>query len=238
MWRLCACGRHGITGTADVCWVCQRDRSSSAVLCACGRVSYKGPECSRCRSRARLPREFPISERTQRVIELASTHPYLTQVEVAQMVGVSRQRISEICKRHNLSFGPPKPTCRECGLPVGQAGRRHLECYKKSLRDTYECVVCGSSFVVKRSLSRQKTPQRGYSADYKPQFCSRSCWCSRYPLSLQCSFCGRDFSASPSLRYYARSAKTAKVSCPDCRQEARRQHAAAIRAKRWAKVAV
>ena len=88
-------------------------------------------------------------------------NPYATQAEIAQVVGVSRERVRQILKSLGLPPVVKNPEdynpCKSCGKPMHRIStartRKYCNraCQLSAHTVTVECVVCGKLFIMATS---------------------------------------------------------------------------------------
>ena len=93
----------------------------------------------------------------RRLRRLAGEH---TQAEAARLVGVSRQRVNELARKHGLAFlarsisaAPPRPACHHCGCPhdgpfsrcdaCREAQKERDKAQRAEWREAGRCTRCG-----------------------------------------------------------------------------------------------
>jgi hypothetical protein len=86
---------------------------------------------------------------TSYLIELLTDTPTLTNVELADTLGVTRQRVSQIRRHLNLPAVPSRKVlwhpCRRCGKPIRA---RSMYCNRVCQYDhvALACETCGETF--------------------------------------------------------------------------------------------
>ena len=189
---------------------------------------------------------------TLRIVQIATANPHLMQVEVAAMMGVTRQRVGQVYKRYNIPSGPrggrrtrSLPLCIVCNQPPMPRGtgfavswKGHRACLQPKV--ILFCDTCGASFPRNGNLVRRSAKDPRYGSR---TFCSQVCYLNRAGgiQPFTCSICGQPFISNDATRRWSiRSGETKRPSClmPECRRKRVLQHMAEIRAKRAAQRAV
>lgn len=125
------------------------------------------------------------------VLSLRAENPLISAKEMADIIGVSRERIRQILLKHNL---PTKVGRRIQKLPIETI--------------TLTCLGCSRNII--RALSSHRASLKRKST-YRP-FCSKECMFeyrrrnAYKDIILKCACCGRDFIRTHKLdrisRYY------------------------------------
>ena len=127
-------------------------------------------------SRSMSPAQGSGGLTKQRILELRRRCPETRVTQIARMVGVSRQWVSQVLKSEGLSTRPPRQEprrCARCGRPLSSKGSTGLcqACYanmRRNPRVRLVCAVCGKEFYRSSHLLRAMK-SGGY-------YCSRACW--------------------------------------------------------------
>jgi len=111
----------------------------------------------------------------QRIVELRRRCPQIEVAQIARMVGVSRQWVSQVLKSEGLPTRPRREPqrCARCGKPLSCKGSTGLcrACYASTRRNPMVklvCAVCGKEFY--RPASRLREMKTG------GYYCSHACW--------------------------------------------------------------
>jgi len=119
---------------------------------------------------------MPTSERVvklkSKVWQLRRENPRMKGVEIARIVGVSRERVRQFLGNQNACV-PVIKLCPLCGrkTPTNHQKYCSRECWMKSKRVTLTCDVCGENFTLRGSEYRASLRVR----KLKMRFCSRKC---------------------------------------------------------------
>lgn len=117
-----------------------------------------------------------------RVIELKNDNRFITQVEIGNEVGVSRERVRQILNKVGLNNASEirekkkrERTCAYCGNPRSRNNHKYCSraCACKAHRVDVTCEECGST--VNRTLSETKVYEN-YRNRHKHFFCDRVCF--------------------------------------------------------------
>ena len=113
------------------------------------------------------------SHTTVTMMELLEANPLLTNVELAEIIGVTRQRISQIRRTVNL---PPVPSrkvnwhpCPGCGKSIRQRSQYcSIACHYDQVLLT--CETCGKEFGRSKSAVKQSDARQS-----EHTWCSKQC---------------------------------------------------------------
>ena len=151
------------------------------------------------------------------IIAIASKNPCMTMQSIADVVGVSRERVRQIANENGLlpyrgRRSGLNPSARRCSVCGKLMGRRQLRPERmegtticRSCRTvTLTCSVCLRYFTRTMSRLRAATPERGYRTAF--QTCSKVCWHFRKggPEQDICRICGGAFTMTPVQKYAKR----------------------------------
>jgi transcriptional regulator with XRE-family HTH domain len=109
---------------------------------------------------------------TVRVIELLGENPGMTNLELANEIGITRQRVSQIRIKNNL----PPPTRRRGWHPCPACGKttraRQLFCSRACQHDQVQltCETCNSKFYRSKRVANDNA-EKGYAHIW----CSKQC---------------------------------------------------------------
>lgn len=148
------------------------------------------------------------------VIELRRKFPCYTATKIAEQVGLSRERVRQILKKHNERTRKIAGYCRTCSNVLTNRQRKYCspECRHKDTYVQVSCSVCGKMKEVRAKYLIGQT-KRGYQ-DFH---CSNKCKsvtsigvemkkrAARHVLEtrwLTCPQCGKKFDMMPAkIRY-------------------------------------
>ena len=107
---------------------------------------------------------------TERVLLIRKNAPYATQSDIAKLLGVTRERIRQILKKHGLPpvvKRPPKyHQCLYCGANILTKFYRRQYCDEHCrtlhLWGIYPCDVCGKDIAMDEDLKSPTTGEGDY----------------------------------------------------------------------------
>ena len=108
-----------------------------------------------------------------RMVELVGKDPTLTNIQLAEEIGITRQRVSQLRKQLNLPASPSRRLnwhpCPNCGEPTRE---RNKYCSIACLhgQEILTCETCGKKFGrSKRLVDSAK------ARNYEHTWCSKAC---------------------------------------------------------------
>ncbi len=113
-----------------------------------------------------------------RIKELIAENPVQTLLALGNQLGISRERVRQICKNEGLDRQSPyskrqRPFCTNCAKPLdyrnvyGLCSKHHQEKRFVASRVNFDCENCGKRF------------QRGKSEAYRKTRPTAIRWCSK-----------------------------------------------------------
>jgi len=110
----------------------------------------------------------------QQAIVLRQENPFLSMVDIAKRLGVSKQRIHFLLKQEHLSTSSIKPKkavyCKVCGKPTTGA-KTCKECHFPYYFLRVNCAFCHVPFYLRKCEIRRRQ-KYGYNNIY----CGRTCF--------------------------------------------------------------
>jgi len=150
--------------------------------------------------------------------KLSATH---SQSEAARALGITRQRVSQLARRHGLTFRSgwkttPRKPCIVCGLPLRRRPKwdYHFACVP---RETFTCKRCGRSFTVRKSSLRYG----------KRVYCGRDC--PGLQKTYPCIICGAPVRPDTYQRANLKRKKSRNIMCKRCTPYAGPRYGLALR---------
>ena len=116
----------------------------------------------------------------QQIIQLRLENPRIRAIKLAELVGITRERVRQILKKEGLTTKfeedyPVRPPtfCLTCGNVTPTRGRKYCskECYVRK-RVVISCAECGKRMEFRPSEHRARLRQTTSGK----LFCSRSCF--------------------------------------------------------------
>jgi hypothetical protein len=108
-----------------------------------------------------------------RLVELVTKTPTLTNVELADTLGITRQRVSQIRRHLGLPTVPSRKIswhpCRRCGKPV-RARRIYCNRACQHAHVALTCETCGETFYRSKRIVAQNEAR-----DTRHVWCSKQC---------------------------------------------------------------
>ena len=124
------------------------------------------------------------------IVQLRKGHPDMTLKIMAEMVGLTKERVRKILVSENLSTRSvkeverrefkPLPRCVTCNLPTKKYNRKHcsIECASKTRwpnsSTTFACYRCGKKTTIATSQYKKRVQH------YNHMHCSKSCSTKTY----------------------------------------------------------
>ena len=95
--------------------------------------------------------------RREAILEYRRDDPYATLAEIAQLVGVTRERVRQVLLKHLLpttavTVAKAVRRCKVCYKPITRNGSKHycsMACLTKDHQVSLVCSVCGKPFKIR-----------------------------------------------------------------------------------------
>lgn len=116
----------------------------------------------------------------QKVIEIRKKYPCMAMQDIADQIGITRERVSQILRSEGLPSKLPRKlshTCNQCGKEYHSYNKNSLFCSRKCYSEYKSillfCEICGKSF--RRNASRTYTNVKYKRSNGDHIFCSQEC---------------------------------------------------------------
>ena len=113
-----------------------------------------------------------------RILELRTQNPTVTAAEMGRIIGVKRQRISQLLPKLGLttSFVKEVNKCVDCGSSIANKSVRCRACFNKMGWLKKRCATCRKIVRVSKSNYEYRVKNGKYSGDV---YCDRPCFYAR-----------------------------------------------------------
>ena len=114
----------------------------------------------------------------EQIVALRSENPTITAAEMARIIGVKRQRVSQLLPKLGLATSFPKNPnkCMDCGKEIARTSKRCRSCFSKTGWLRKRCSTCSKIVQVSRSSYKYRTESGRYSGRI---YCNRACFYAR-----------------------------------------------------------
>lgn len=117
---------------------------------------------------------------TQAVIDLLDTGEEMHMSDIAQQIGVTRQRVAQICwALGRKPAWPYKRRCKTCRAPLYGALEDNTYCSEicrpRAPRISLVCSICGNTMVRRKTAHRQWQARQDRGKGSGMLFCSKQC---------------------------------------------------------------
>lgn len=119
-----------------------------------------------------------------RVRAMVAADPSRTLQSMADELGLSRERVRQICTAHGIQREKPpdkSPTCALCGYPISYGATYCRICWQTERhhapRLTFACEQCGEKFL-RREAEVRSNAKKGILTRWCSKLCMRR-WASR-----------------------------------------------------------